>query len=121
MHATKISYEYRSAGGYGMQGNAVLAGEITPEEKEIILQKLENGEVFIPSQVGLSDLQEIYFEEHGFSWDDDEDHVWHILKSIQLTDEKPTESMDVHELVRRFKEVEWDVTEVLRRLSPDIY
>jgi len=37
---------------------------------------------FIPGQVGLSDLQDCFGEEDAY-WDDDKDHPWHEIVSIE--------------------------------------
>lgn len=101
---TEISYLYRDASNYKQHMTVVLSGVISDEDKQLIKAKLDDGEFFIPSQVGLPDLQEMMID--GF--DEDEDHVWHELLNIEITASDPTYDLTGDDLVRRFKAVkEW--------------
>lgn len=107
---TRIMYQYRDADNYKQLEEVVIAGEITKEDKALILSKLDEGMYFIPSQVGLNDLQERMCSPIG-----DSDHVWHELtpEDISLTKDDPTPNHGfdhISELVERFKALkEWDV------------
>lgn len=65
---TRINYLYRDASNYKVLNTAVIRGELSEADQQIILSCLEDGEYFIPSQVGLD-------EERFGSWTED-DHCW---------------------------------------------
>lgn len=69
---TKIVYLYRDACNYKVLNKAVIRGELSEEDQKTILSCLEDGEYFIPSQVGLD-------EERFGSWTED-DHCWFELE-----------------------------------------
>ena len=50
---TRMEYLYRDASNYKSPNQVIVAGTITEEQKEAILQTLEDGTYFIPEQVGL--------------------------------------------------------------------
>lgn len=114
---TQISYLYRDASNYKQHNKVTLAGEITDAEKRLILGKLEEGEYFIPSQVGLDDLQPRMI---GFP-DAQDDHVWHELREddFELVDGGPTVGveMDIHQFAKKFDGIEWDVCGACDRLG----
>lgn len=68
---TEIEYLYRDASNYKKRNTAVLIGELSAADQQVILDCLEDGEYFIPSQVGLD-------EERFGSWTED-DHRWFEL------------------------------------------
>lgn len=107
MPNTKISYMYRDASNHKQAMTIVLAEAISDEDKKRIHAKLDDVKYFIPSQIGLEDLQGRFHNGLDF----EEDHVWHELTSIQPTDATPTTTMSAAELVSRFNAVnQWDVT-----------
>ena len=70
---TELCYLYRDASNYKQHCEVVLAGEITESEARSALWE----EVyFIPSAVGLPNLQHL-FQEQGFQFPTDDDHPWH--------------------------------------------
>lgn len=69
---TRINYLYRDASNYKVHNTAVIRGELSEEDQKTILSCLEDGEYFIPSQVGLD-------EERFGSWTED-DHCWFELE-----------------------------------------
>jgi hypothetical protein len=108
---TIVAYLYRDASNYKQHEKFILLGEITEEGKAAVLSKLEGGENFIPSQVGLDDLQTRMPSEIG-----EDDHVWHELDSdcFSLTKDAPTLKMTASELVKRFKAVKkWNVAKAM--------
>jgi hypothetical protein len=99
---------YRDASNYKQFGEAVVSGEYTADEKSAIMGCLDDvtDGGFIPQQVDLPALQE---RMTGFPSEDD--HCWHDLEEIELTNEEPTLQMTIRELVKKFeeaKEVGWD-------------
>lgn len=115
---TRIFYMYRDADNYKQNEEIILNGEISEEEIDTIFSKLDEGLYFIPSQVGLNDLQERMCSDIG-----DSDHVWHelIRGDINHTEDNPTPNhpfSDVHELVERFRQLErWDEIEAASDLG----
>ncbi|MGA2186362.1 MAG: hypothetical protein ABSH47_25380 [Bryobacteraceae bacterium] len=112
---TRIRYLYRDAGNYKQFASVVLGGAITLQEAETITAGLESGEYFIPSQVGLPDLQPNMpsFPDH------DADHVWHELdvhSGISLTADPATADLDIHAFAAMFTG-RWDITEAMKRLG----
>lgn len=113
MPNTKIMYMYRDEDNYKINSYVVLKGEMADLEKKALIKKLDEDRYFIPSQVGLTDLQESMSSPIG-----DRDHVWHELQDddITLTDDDPcnTGYTDVHGLVMAFLAVkEWDVLKAM--------
>jgi hypothetical protein len=104
---TKFCYLYRDACNYKKFNDVVLSGIIQEKEiKPLLKDKL----FFIPSDVGLLDLQ-----YDAFSVDD---HIWHELEKIELTENLPTIEMDAFLLVENFKKASqnnWDEYAVFKR------
>lgn len=102
---TQIGYLYRDADNYKQYHEEVLEGEITPEQKRMIADCLDDGEYFIPHQVGLPEVR--------FDTVTESDHPWFELDSetgFTLTSEPPTVNITVDELVSRFQAAKgcWD-------------
>lgn len=118
---TKIRYMYRDAANYKVGHEIVLAGRLTHEQAERIVGSLDGREFFIPSQVGLRDIQGDF--ESGKSWDDEDDHVWHTIEGVELVDEPVTASghdaRSVAEMMESWPEDArgWDVAERLASLQ----
>lgn len=115
---TKIAYQYRDADNYKQYEEVVIPGEISEQDKALILSKCNEGQYFIPSQVGLNDLQERMCSPIG-----DSDHVWHELEEedITLTEDDPTPNHpfdNINELVERFKALKgWDLISASKDLG----
>ena len=64
---TKIKYMYRDADNYKDFTTVVVSGKITKEQIERIMAKLEDGENFIPEQLGLpaNRLNNLAFRQTG--------------------------------------------------------
>ena len=110
---TRIDYLYRDADNYKMPNSAVVKGLLSEDQKKIIMSSLQDGEFFIPSQVGLPETR---VDEY---WDMESDHVFFELDedSFTATDEEPTVSVTAEGLVKRFEAVledGWNVTEAER-------
>lgn len=104
---TKIAYLYRDASNYKTYNEVIINGGL--EEKDI-LQFLKDGEFFIPSEVGLKDLQ-----PGTFSVDD---HIWHEIEYIVPTDEEPTINISADILYEKFKKAhqnKWNEYAVFER------
>ena len=106
MKNTQIDYLYRDACNYKNRNIVVVKGEITKKQIETIIDCLVGGELFIPSQVGLSEAR---FDK----WTED-DHCWFELDEdgFEITELKATENITVEELVSNFIRMKnkWDDT-----------
>lgn len=76
---TSFEYLYRDAANYKVFETVILCGALRIDE---VTPFLHEGEFFIPSQVGLCDLQPPVKTEF--------DHVWHEVVEVKLTDKKAT-------------------------------
>lgn len=102
---TRFTYLYRDASNWKQAGSAVFAGAITAEERETVRAGLDEGQYFIPPQVGLPDLQALFG-----AWTDD-DHCWHEIDDdtdFTPTALPPTEPEDIHAFCARFVGVVWE-------------
>ncbi|MCF7855680.1 MAG: hypothetical protein K9N51_12840 [Candidatus Pacebacteria bacterium] len=105
---TRICYLYRDASNYKQCGIVVVHGEITSED---LRPHLHFGDLFIPHDVGLPELQK-NFAAQGFAFPDDDDHVWHELEMCEPTEDNPTLDISAAELLERFRTADaarWDV------------
>ena len=108
---TCIHYLYRDASNYKAHHEIIVRGVITFAE---IAPCLDSGEFFIPSQVGLPDLQ----SQLGKPTDDD--HVWHHLtpEDFTPTPEPPTVKLTACGLRSRFRRAHatgWDISAAMDR------
>lgn len=117
---TELCYLYRDGCNNKLRETVVLEGRITAEQKREIMRKLDEGRWFIPSQVGLEDLQPRWAKK-GYPFPTDDDHVWHELESIRQVparDNPPTVALTAQELYEAFAAVAvWDVDAAMRRLG----
>lgn len=112
---TRIDYMYRDGSNYKAYTSVVLAGAIEAHQLGMILDALDEGIYFIPSQVGLEDLQgQLQAFDSADELDEDganeDDHPWHELAGddFSITEADPTVSMTVAQLAEAFKSVSWD-------------
>ena len=108
---TKITYLYRDAGNYKAHHEVIVQGKIT---LALVQPCLEDGEHFIPSQVGLPDLQ----AQLGPANEDD--HAWHELgpESFEPTTEPITVAITARTLLSRFRRAHahgWELAVAMRR------
>ena len=106
MKNSKIYYLYRDAANYKTFNDAVVSGSVTLEE---LSPYFHDHQFFIPSEVGLEDLQPEIFTI--------DDHIWHEVFSVEPTEESPTGEIGSKELVEKFKylsSIDWNETEVYR-------
>lgn len=111
---TFIEYQYRDADNNKFTKSAILPGRITPDEITAIMSSLQDGELFLPGQVGLpNDLPENFGP-----WDAQIDHPFFELNRgwFLLTTKSPTLEMPVKQLVENFKNMahKWHT-----RIGPD--
>lgn len=98
MKNTRVNYLYRDAGNYKMFNEAVVSGAITEEQIVAILETLDEGEYFLPAQVGLP-------EERPDKWAPRYDHPWFELEAdgFEPTDDPADVNLTVDELVSAFE------------------
>lgn len=104
---TRFSYLYRDACNYKKFNDVVLSGIIQEKQIEPLLK---DKIFFIPSDVGLPDLQ-----DDTFSVDD---HIWHELEKIELTEEPANTELKASFLIRKFQKSfrdNWDEYSVIKR------
>lgn len=108
---TLISYVYRDGNNYKQGEFLVVPGEM---DKNAVFDCCDEGEYFIPGQVGLPELQ-----PQMTSFPSAADHVWHELEDIELTEEEPNAKMTAEDLEKRFEEAKdnWDVCGAMERLG----
>ena len=105
MKNTKISYLYRDASNYKAFREEVLAGTLTKAKVDKIKSRLIDGEYFVPSRVGLDDLQG---ELQGYDFQDyNDDHFMHELNEIESTTDKPTFGLSAKEFFKMFSKADF--------------
>jgi hypothetical protein len=130
---TRLTYRYRDEHNYKCTTSLVLAGEPTPATLRELRGGLSEGEWFIPSQVGLEDIQDAlqqFDSPHSIAEYEaepslDPDHPWHELEptigeDLELTAEPTTtKAMSFAQLARAIAEHDWDDTISVRRPRAD--
>lgn len=116
---TAIHYEYADEHNYKAGNTVYVAGMFSPEQLQLLADKLSDGQFFIPPQVGLEALQ-----HKLISFPSEADHVWHSLDSedFEVLEELPASEVvlcSVADLVERFHLVNWDVAHEYERLGLD--
>lgn len=104
---TTMHYTYCDGSNYKVLNTVILSGHITEEQKNQIQDCLDDGENFVPRQVGLPEKRfEIINEDDGPYFELD------VYCAFEDTEEKPTVDISVDELVNAFRRNKgcWDVT-----------
>jgi len=113
---TSLYYQYRDASNYKQDTIVILAGTLTQFQIQEIMKIRDDGEFFIPSQVGLEDLQHRMID----GGDNMEvDHVWHELTddAFTNTDKEPTTTITAEQLYQSFnvvRESGWDIEQAMK-------
>ena len=106
---TQIFYMYRDADNYKKRHSVIIKGKLSPASIDRLKGILEDGLYFIPSDLGLEDLQK-YLQDIDVEDNIDEDgyynpygpegadHVWHELGPIEYTTSEPTVSITCEDL-----------------------
>ena len=89
---TLIEYMYRDASNYKKFETVIVKGKLKYLDLEPYLHE---GEFFIPSTIGLKDLQDLPYTE--------DDHIWHTISEIYYTSLPPTNKMTSIEFIKKFK------------------
>lgn len=95
---TRINYLYRDASNYKKHNEVIIPGTFTEEQIHTIIDCLQGGEYFIPSEVNLP---EIRFEDRT-----EADHPWFELDEdgFEETEAKVTCHISPEDLVKLFLE-----------------
>lgn len=101
---TKIKYLYRDADNYKQHNEEIIAGTITEEQIQEIIETLNDGEYFIPHLIGfteifcgpITDSDHPYFELHQTDFEE--------------TEAEPTVNLTAEQLVAEFQKnkTEWE-------------
>ena len=102
---TIINYQYRDASNWKQHNEAIVQGTLTEEQIDTIINCLEDGEYFIPRQIGLPEIR--------FAEICEDDHCWFELDraGFEITERCPTVQLTAKEVVGRFLEARnnWEV------------
>lgn len=106
---TRISYLYRDASNYKKYNEVVVEGVFTEDQIRTIISCLNDGEYFIPRQIG--------FPEVRFGKITEDDHCWFELceEDFEEVELGSTINLLPDEIVRRFESAKgrWDDTKPL--------
>ncbi len=104
---TLFQYQYRDAQNYKVWNEVILSGEITIEDLNPYLYEES---FFVPSEVGLEDLQEMPLASY--------DHIWHEIIGVSPTSQVQTVEVSTEDLRQSFKIAksrDWNQDEVFKR------
>jgi hypothetical protein len=109
---THINYQYRDASNYKAypQSDIIIEGELTWSDFK---PALHMGEMFIPHDLDLPELQ-----SQLENYPNQDDHIWHQLLDLELTDADPTTNITADEIRQRletFTETGWNESDAFER------
>ncbi|MBT3301759.1 hypothetical protein HOB87_14185 [Candidatus Woesearchaeota archaeon] len=107
--STSITYQYRDASNFKEFDTVIIHGQLSLNDIE---EYLYDREFFIPSEIGLNDLQPKNLNQ--------DDHIWHEILEINHTHEKPTADITAEIIISNFKKAsleEWNILEASKRLG----
>ena len=106
---TSITYQYRDAANYKEFDTVIICGLLSLNDIE---ESLYEREFFIPSEIGLKDLQPKNLNQ--------DDHIWHEILEISHTHERPTVDITAEKIISNFKKAsldEWNILDASKRLG----
>lgn len=106
---TLITYQYRDAANYKEFDTVIIHGQLSLIDIE---EYLYDKEFFIPSEIGLKDLQPENLDQ--------DDHIWHEILEISHTNKQPTVNITAQKIISNFKKAsleEWNILEASKRLG----
>lgn len=103
---TQLFYEYRDYGNYQESETIIFPDDPTQERFDLINSNLLDGEYFIPSQVGLEDLQERLADGKPLGRDD---HVEHSILKVGFSELTPTTDQLFADFATAFSTTKWDM------------
>ena len=107
--STSITYQYRDASNYKEFDTVIIRGQLSLND---IDEYLYEKEFFIPSEIGLRDLQPENLNQ--------DDHIWHEILEISHTHEKPTVDITAEKIISNFRKAsleEWNILDASKRLG----
>lgn len=112
MENTKIQYMYRDASNYKEHNEVIFAGKVSQKDFLYLIELMEKDIGFIASEVGLESLQ-----ERMTSFPSSDDHVYHTIDGITLTEEEPTESITIEEFMNLIRNRPDNVVKAMEELG----
>ena len=106
---TQITYQYRDAANYKEFDTVIIHGQLSLSDIE---EYLYDKEFFIPSEIGLKDLQPERLNQ--------DDHIWHEMLDVSHTNEEATVNITAGKVKSNFRRAsleEWNILEVSKRLG----
>ena len=106
---TKLEYMYRDAENYKTYEDCILEGELSIKD---LAPYLFLGDFFVPSEVGLKDLQEQPLHVY--------DHIWHEIIDVDSVEQIPTVPISAKCFIKMFQEAsknDWNQNVVVERLG----
>ncbi len=106
---TLITYQYRDAANYKEFDTVIIRGQLSLNDIE---EYLFDKEFFIPSEIGLKDLQPENLNQ--------DDHIWHEILEISHTKKQPTVDITAEKVISNFRKAsleEWNILEASRRIG----
>jgi hypothetical protein len=107
--STSITYQYRDASNYKEFDTVIIRGQLSLND---IDEYLYEKEFFIPSEIGLKDLQSENLNQ--------DDHIWHEILEISHTHEKPTVDITAEKIISNFRKAsveEWNILAASKRIG----
>ncbi len=106
---TSFTYQYRDASNYKEFDTVIISGLLSLMDIE---EYLYEKEFFIPSEIGLKDLQPEILNQ--------DDHIWHEILEISHTKNQPTVDITAQDIISNFRKAflaEWNILEASRRIG----
>ncbi len=106
---TLIAYQYRDAANYKEFDTVIIHGQFSLSDIEGYLYEKE---FFIPSEIGLKDLQ-----PERLSHDD---HIWHEILEVSHTKDEATVNITAGKVISNFRRAsleEWNILEASKRIG----
>ncbi len=123
---TALTIQYRDGANYKTRSTIVLEGRLTPDLFQRLKASLDEGEYFVPQQIGLKNPALNFLEHDGFP-NADLDHGWCELEEAEsdfsdlypscLTDSPATSGITVEAFVKACESTSWDPDAELKRLA----
>lgn len=104
---TLINYHYQDESNFkSFSEDIILPGSLTKIEVKTLMDKFNDSEGFVPSQIGLLDLQGELISQFG---DSDADHLFHFLDEVTVTNKNPTTAITAQEFFKKMTTMEWEL------------
>lgn len=101
---TMLDYLYRDANNFKQDESVVFAGALTIDQVNMLLSGTDDDNGFVPSAVGLDDLQPRTVD----GWQAEADHPFHEIAHVSLVNRPPTTPQTAEEFLARFLAANWE-------------